>query len=52
VFLFDSISLKTFKMEVFRGRLVLLEDGLSPATILTKEGKIVKVLKGLEIPNG
>jgi imidazolonepropionase-like amidohydrolase len=40
------------KMEVFRGRLVLLEDGLGPATIVIKDGRIVDVHRTLEIPTG
>ncbi len=40
------------EMEVFQGRLVLLEDGLEPATIVTKDGKIVRVHKGLHLPEG
>lgn len=39
-------------MEIFRGRLVLLEDGLAPASILTKAGKIVQIVKSLDVPEG
>ena len=39
-------------MEVFRGRLVLLEDGLEPAIVVTKDGKIISVHKGLDLPEG
>ena len=39
-------------MKIFRGRLVLLDDGLGPATIVTKDGKIVAIHKSLDVPEG
>ena len=39
-------------MKIFRGRFVLLDDGLGPATIVTKDGKIVAVHKSLDVPEG
>ncbi len=39
-------------MELFRGRLVLIDSKPEPANSIVKDGKIFKVIRGLDVPKG